>query len=428
MDFNELAVEINRSLDGPDFNFSSVEVNTTLKFAQEAVSEYLNQFHEESFMGISTKRLLEEVKNLDLNQCIRFSPDGNVIVDVKDRIPDEPTSLAKWLVGFSCGIAMAGSVAVKTFVPALWPASEAINGADIDIFIQVVFENVSVEDINWSKVGIAAMSAAVMAWACPLGASKITENLARQTGSQLLAKLGGYGFKTFSNSIILGSTNAAFTAIDNGSQEEIWDSFRVGAAVGACCTIAASALEETGQAGMKALEYSHPDNWLVKLKDGAMMFINNHQYHLKNAALESILAPKSVYEAAQAGMYQYNKQVTLISGKRGGSYNEVKANSIGEYTQVHETPSYSSTNPTGSRSEMNGPSIKMTTEDHRLTASYGSSRDAIQYRAEQKRLIEQGNYHDAIQMDIEDIQSKFGTKYDAAIDEMLEYAKSIGWW
>jgi filamentous hemagglutinin len=61
----------------------------------------------------------------------------------------------------------------------------------------------------------------------------------------------------------------------------------------------------------------------------------------------------------------------------------------------------------------------MDVEDHRQTASWGRSANAIIYRAIQKRLIKQGRFMDAVQMDIEDIRSKFGGKYDDAIEEML---------
>ena len=70
----------------------------------------------------------------------------------------------------------------------------------------------------------------------------------------------------------------------------------------------------------------------------------------------------------------------------------------------------------------------MTPQDHRMTASYGNSTASAQYRAEQAKLIAQGNYRAAIQMDIDDITSKFGTKYNDAITEMLEYAAKMGWW
>jgi len=425
VDFNELQAEINRILDEQDFNFSSVDVDTTLKFAQEAVDKYLSQFHEESFMGVDVKVLREEVKKLDPNQCIRFTPNGNVIVDIDESIPNEPTAMAKWVVGISCGIAVAGSIALGVFVPAATPVSGAICGAAIDVFMQVVIENNAVENINWGKVAIASTSGALMAWACPLGAGVITQGVATKTGSAILGRLAGYGFLTFSNAVVSGSTNAAFAAIDKKSSKEVWDSFLIGAAVGACCTVAASALSELGHAGMNALRNTHPENWFIKLTDGASQTFANLPKLRFSDKVESVLVPKSIYEASQAGVREYNLQATLKAGKKGGAYSDVRLNSNGDYTQVHETPSFDST---GADVRKDGPSIKMTKEDHMQTGSYGNSKNAHEYRAMQKEYIDNGNYHDAIQMDIDDIHSKFNDKYDDAIEEMLEYAKAIGWW
>ena len=72
-----------------------------------------------------------------------------------------------------------------------------------------------------------------------------------------------------------------------------------------------------------------------------------------------------------------------------------------------------------------GPAIKMDPKDHRLTESYGRSPYAIQYRAKQKELLEQGKLKEAIEMDVRDIRSKFGSKYDKAIEEMLEYSGKL---
>ena len=43
-----------------------------------------------------------------------------------------------------------------------------------------------------------------------------------------------------------------------------------------------------------------------------------------------------------------------------------------------------------------------------------------QFRQRQADLIAQGKCREAIQMDIDDIRSKFGSKYDESIREMLE--------
>jgi hypothetical protein len=66
------------------------------------------------------------------------------------------------------------------------------------------------------------------------------------------------------------------------------------------------------------------------------------------------------------------------------------------------------------------PVILMTPEDHQATASYGSAGAA--YRNTQLGLVQQGLYLQAMQMDIDDIHSKFGSRYDGAISEMWGYA------
>ena len=110
-----------------------------------------------------------------------------------------------------------------------------------------------------------------------------------------------------------------------------------------------------------------------------------------------------------------------ILEKKGGSYGEVFKEGEGEKYEVHHMPADSV-----SYLERNdGPAIKMKKVDHRQTASCGSSREAKEYRAAQKELINQGNFREALQMDIDDIHEKFGDKYDDAISEMLDYVDKL---
>jgi len=67
-----------------------------------------------------------------------------------------------------------------------------------------------------------------------------------------------------------------------------------------------------------------------------------------------------------------------------------------------------------------GPAIEMDIPDHMKTASWGSGAAASQYRATQRTLIESGRFDDAIVMDIDDIRSQFGGKYDDAILELID--------
>ena len=109
------------------------------------------------------------------------------------------------------------------------------------------------------------------------------------------------------------------------------------------------------------------------------------------------------------------------SEKKGGSYDEVFKEGEGDKFEVHHMPADSTSN----LERGDGPAIKMEKEDHRQTASCGSSREAREYRAQQKELIEQGKFREALQMDIDDIHEKFGHKYDDAISEMLEYVDKL---
>lgn len=107
--------------------------------------------------------------------------------------------------------------------------------------------------------------------------------------------------------------------------------------------------------------------------------------------------------------------------KKGGSYGEVFKEGEGDVYEVHHMPADS----TSDLERSDGPAIKMEKVDHRQTASCGSSREAREYRAQQKKLIEQGKFREALQMDIDDIHEKFGDKYNDAILEMLEYVDKL---
>ncbi|CAG67838.1 MULTISPECIES: hypothetical protein [Acinetobacter] len=76
-------------------------------------------------------------------------------------------------------------------------------------------------------------------------------------------------------------------------------------------------------------------------------------------------------------------------------------------------------------SSSDGPAIKMEPADHRETASYGNSDAAKKYREKQQELLNQGRLQEAVDMDIHDIRSKFGDKYDQHILEMQKYIDTL---
>jgi hypothetical protein len=102
----------------------------------------------------------------------------------------------------------------------------------------------------------------------------------------------------------------------------------------------------------------------------------------------------------------------------GGAYKDLASK---DGCQKHHMPADSTTD----RDFGDGPSIQMETPDHRKTASCGSSREACEYRTNQEKLVAQGKEMEAFEMDVKDIQSKFGDKYNDAIAEAREYLSKL---
>ena len=117
--------------------------------------------------------------------------------------------------------------------------------------------------------------------------------------------------------------------------------------------------------------------------------------------------------------------------KEGGTYRELfskfKGNLKENGLQIHHVPANASSSET-IMSRLDGPSILMTEKDHALTASYGNSLEAQSYRAKQAKYIEEGNWKKAFEMDVEDIRSKFGKKYDEALKGAERAAREKGLW
>jgi uncharacterized protein RhaS with RHS repeats len=126
-----------------------------------------------------------------------------------------------------------------------------------------------------------------------------------------------------------------------------------------------------------------------------------------------------------AYVHNPNTWVDLFGLVSGGSYNDVRKTNTGG--EVHHMPSNKANRANGyTRGE--GPSIIMTKADHKQTASWGRSKAATNYRANQAVLISQGQsgYAKAMENDIRDIKSRHKTKYNKSMIEAVEYAKNKG--
>ncbi|MCX7112869.1 MAG: hypothetical protein NTX45_22675 [Proteobacteria bacterium] len=112
---------------------------------------------------------------------------------------------------------------------------------------------------------------------------------------------------------------------------------------------------------------------------------------------------------------------------RGGKHGAIQkgGSSYIPPRESHHVPSDNSHKQVGTLSTNNAPSIQMDKADHQKTASWGNTPSAKAYRNSQASLLKNGKmgFMAAIAMDITDIRSKFGNKYDGAIAQMLAWAK-----
>ncbi len=141
----------------------------------------------------------------------------------------------------------------------------------------------------------------------------------------------------------------------------------------------------------------------------------------KTMDLSELDKPFLEFKGTLKDVYENKEDVKEKQEKIGGRYKDVYKEGEGELYEVHHIPADSASNIERS----DGPAIKMEKPDHRETASCGNSREAREYRETQKELINEGEFREAIQMDIDDIKEKFGDKYDDAISEMLDYVDNI---
>jgi hypothetical protein len=106
----------------------------------------------------------------------------------------------------------------------------------------------------------------------------------------------------------------------------------------------------------------------------------------------------------------------------GGSYKNVRASNTGG--QVHHLIAAKVEIPGLSKSDY--PSVYLNSfEEHQLTKSWGPSGIAKRYRNEQQTLINQGEIRRALAIDIKDVRNNFGTKYNEALLQSIDYAESL---
>lgn len=125
------------------------------------------------------------------------------------------------------------------------------------------------------------------------------------------------------------------------------------------------------------------------------------------------------YQVGASGVLVHN--TCSVSGGSGGASGPYRGGRFGDLSTGNGIErNHMPADSVSPLKRSDGPAIQMDKADHYQTGSWGRSNAAQSYRSEQKNLIDQGRFDDAIQMDIDDITSKFPGKYDDAILEMID--------
>lgn len=128
-------------------------------------------------------------------------------------------------------------------------------------------------------------------------------------------------------------------------------------------------------------------------------------------SIQSISQPTLFTDSAPLTVRPRKNECDITREPRGGFYGALAT--LG--CDRHHMPSQASLRGSGYFPNCM-PAIRMTYEDHRVTASHGQrGADARQFRNDQARLVQKGNLQAAFDMDVADIRDKFQTKYEPAI-------------
>ncbi|GLW13202.1 hypothetical protein Misp01_83300 [Microtetraspora sp. NBRC 13810] len=151
--------------------------------------------------------------------------------------------------------------------------------------------------------------------------------------------------------------------------------------------------------------------------------------HVQLTAVQKWTTTQRVHNLTVDELHTYHvvavDQAILVHNddpRNGGWYGGLQP--AGDGKEINHIPPHS-VNPF---SHHMGSAIRMDKLDHRAVNSTGSSGAAKRWRQAQKDLIDSGDIRGAMQMDVDDIRSRYGSKYDDAIQEMYDSLDSNKAW
>lgn len=146
----------------------SLKLSDLKKLISNAVfktKQVINNINEQTILGYNLKDIKNAVNGTHEDDIATVTQDKIALHSVDNEVPSTPSSTAKWICGICAGIAVIADLTVALFFPKVTPANIALNvavgtisGSAIELMLEVIMNNKSFKDVNWIKVGIAAIA------------------------------------------------------------------------------------------------------------------------------------------------------------------------------------------------------------------------------------------------------------------------------
>lgn len=196
-------------------NGFTVDTMNFVYISYESLNAYYLSQQDESLLGIDVQEFYDMERTVGPNEYYTVDADGNL---TKLEFPPKAEDKASWLDRLAGAVLAIGMICVGVIIVAAIEVASggtatlacqcimgAFIGAGMEVFMQTVVQGNKIEDINWLRVGIAAVSGAV-------------------------AAIPGIGW--FGAGLIQGVTEAALTAVDGGSLTDVLISAGMGFVTG----------------------------------------------------------------------------------------------------------------------------------------------------------------------------------------------------
>lgn len=196
-------------------NGFTVDTLNFVYISYTALEAYQQSEQDESLLGIDVQEFYDLEKTLGNNEYYTVDAEGNL---TKLEFPHEEEDKASWLDRLAGAVVAIGMIIVGVIIVAAVSVVScgaattaapyimgAFIGAGMEVFMQTVVQGKKLDQVNWMRVGVAAVSG-------------------------VLSAIPGVGW--FGAGLIDGLTEAAMTWAEGGSIEDILKSFTVGFATG----------------------------------------------------------------------------------------------------------------------------------------------------------------------------------------------------